>query len=156
MSKHSFSHPTTDRSLICSLLTPSLWEFFRSDLCGSQIYSPRFCKIMKWNTVMKVHVSGVRFLPEFQNYLSFSDWDLDEPRKWSNGDQHTDTPSFLNALFLKRTSFFMKGHLFQFYWETVDTNPSISVRCAAWWLDLHILRQWHDDHSRFSWHHLPM
>lgn len=95
-------------------------EFFRSDLCGSQRHSPGFCKIMKWNTIMKVHVPGVRFLHEFQNHLG----SVTENWKCLKYDQmgistHKDTDSFLNDLFLKCHPFY-DGNFFHCYWEIID------------------------------------
>lgn len=67
------------------------------------MHSPGFCKIMKCNTIMKVHVPGVRLLYEFQNHLG----SVNETCKCLLYDQMgistlIDTDSFLNDLFLKR------------------------------------------------------
>lgn len=73
------------------------------------MHSPEFSKIMKCNTVMKVHAPGVRFLYEFQNHLD----SVTETFKCLKYYQMkisilTGTDSFLNEL-SKMSLFLMKN-----------------------------------------------
>lgn len=103
--KHLFSSPPATSVWFAAYSPSSPWEFFRFDLCGSQTYSPGFCKIMKWNPVMNAHASGVKLLSKFQNHFG------SENEIWESFGNDpvgtsalTDACSFLSAFFRKCSS----------------------------------------------------
>lgn len=89
MSKHSFSLSSSDLSLIFSLYTLiSVWVFQICSLWESDI----FTRVLQNN---EIEHGNERAPPSCQASLwipesfRFSDWDLEVPWMWSNGDQYT-------------------------------------------------------------------
>ena len=113
----------------------------------SQLMFPFICSTtalssLRWKQATKHASSGYNTFPIgfCQSLIYLKVWCHkaieSENKEWPCNSQQRYKNHALLMAFLRWIFFLMFSIFFQFYWDIIDTQHYISLRCTAWWFDL--------------------